>query len=91
MCIENLWGRAVDKGGDKGSAPSPPPFLGTIFFFHVKSENAKLLHVNNMWDFSLCIEQEISDKKQIVFPEFVVLAVDWATTVTNNEIVSFYF
>ena len=58
--------RAVEKGGPGGrqSPPSPPPpphFLELNFFSHVKSE--KFLHVNNMWDFSLFIEQDISDKK----------------------------
>ena len=37
------------------------------------------------------IEQDISDKKLLAFSEFVVLAVNWATTVTNNEFVSFCF
>ena len=31
--------------------------------FHVKSENIKSLHVINIWDFGLFIEQDISDKK----------------------------
>ena len=43
-------------------APPSPPFNGAKFFFHVKSENIKYLHVNNMWDFSLFFEQDISDK-----------------------------
>ena len=30
--------------------------------------------MNNMWDFSLFIEQDISDKNQIAFSEFAVLA-----------------
>ena len=38
-----------------------------------------------MWELSLFIEQDISDKKSIAFSEFVVLAVNWATTVTNNK------
>ena len=38
-----------------------------------------------MWDFSLFIEQDVIDKKYIDFTEFVVLAVNWATTVTNNK------
>ena len=38
-------------------------FLERKFFFHVKSENMKFLHVNNMWDFSLFIEKGIGDKK----------------------------
>ena len=42
-----------------------------------------------MWDLSLFIEQDISDKKQIAFLECVVLAVNWVTTFTKNEFVSF--
>ena len=40
-------------------------FLEQNVFFHVKSEskNIKFLHVNNMQDFSLFIEQDISNKK----------------------------
>ena len=56
--------RAVEKGGPGGS-DSPllpaPHFLELNVFSHVKSE--MFLHVNNMWDFSLFIEQDISDKK----------------------------
>ena len=40
---------------------------------------------------SLFIEQDTSDKGYIAFSEFTVLAVNWATTVTKNEIVSFCF
>ena len=42
------------------SAPAPlhPPYPGTK-----KSESRKFLHVNNVRDFSLFIEHEISDKK----------------------------
>ena len=57
----------------------------------IKSENINFLHVNNIWGFRLFIEQDISDKKQIAFSELVVLAVNWATTVTNNDFVSFCF
>ena len=42
-----------------------------------------------MWHLSLFVEQEISDKKQIAFSEFVVLAANWATAVTYNEFASF--
>ena len=52
------------KKGRKGSREQgqlSPPFPGTIFFFHVK------LNVNNIWAFSLFIEQEISDKKYTPF------------------------
>ena len=47
--------------------------------------------MNNRWDFSLFIEQDISDKKYIDFSEFVVLAVNCAIIVTNNEFVIFAF
>ena len=46
--------------------------------------------MNNIWDFSLFIELNVSDKKKIAFTEFVVLAVNWATTFTNNEFVRFF-
>ena len=41
--------------------------LATIFPRKIgkpKSEIIKLLHAKNMWDFSLFIEQDISDKKR---------------------------
>ena len=38
-----------------------------------------------MWDFSLFIEQDTSDKKQTSFFEFVILAVNWATLATTNK------
>ena len=41
--------------------------------------------------FSLFIEQDISDKKQIALSEFVALAVNCATTVNSNEFVNFCF
>ena len=41
----------------------PAPFPGAKFFSHVKSEHIKFLHVKNIWDLSLFIEQDISDKK----------------------------
>ena len=50
----------------------------------------EFLHMNKVGDVSLFIEQDIRDKKWIAFPEFVVLAVNSATTVTNNEFVSFF-
>ena len=58
--------KTVEKGGAMGmpaSPPIPPPFPGANMFFLVKSEKIKPLHVSNMWDFSLLIEQDISDKK----------------------------
>ena len=36
-------------------------------FFRVKPVNIKFLHVNNMWDYSLFTEQDMIDKKDIVF------------------------
>ena len=50
--------RAVGKGAQRGA--SPPPVNPPPFFFHIKSENMKFLHVEDM---SLFIEQDISDKK----------------------------
>ena len=49
----------------QGGAPPPPRPISCSKknFFHVKLENIHFLHVNNMRDFSLFIEQEISDKK----------------------------
>ena len=59
--------RAVEKwGGGRGQgwvAPAPSPFLGAENSFHVKMENIKFWYENNMWDFSLFIEQDISNKK----------------------------
>ena len=69
--------------------PLPQQFPGAKTFFPRSIEKCKiflkLLHVNNMWDFSLFIEQDVIDKKYIDFTEFVVLAVNWTTTVTNNK------
>ena len=48
--------------------PPPPPAPTTTilwskyFFSLLKSENIKFFHVNNMWDFSLFVEQDITDK-----------------------------
>ena len=42
-----------------------------------------------MWDFSLFIEQDVNDKKEMAFSEFVIFAVNWAITVTNNKFLSF--
>ena len=39
---------------------APTPFPGAKKFFF---SNIKVLHVNNMGDFSLFVEQDISDKK----------------------------
>ena len=57
---------AVEKeeAGGHQPPPPPPPFSGAkMFFSHVKSKNLKVLPVNNIRDFSLFIEQGISDKK----------------------------
>ena len=40
---------------------------------------------------TLFIEQDISDKKEIAFSEFVVLTRNWAAAVTSNKFASFYF
>ena len=46
--------------------------------------------MNKVWNLkcekceSLFIEQDMSVKKWIAFSEFVVLAVNWATTVTDK-------
>ena len=45
--------------------------------------------MNNKWEFSLFIEEDVSDKNYIAFSEFVILAVNCAITVTNNEFVIF--
>ena len=58
--------RAVEKeGAGGGNSPPPCPTISWSknVFSHVKSENLKFLHVNNIRDFSLFIEQNISDKK----------------------------
>ena len=44
--------------------------------------------MNNMWDYTLFIEQDLNDKKYLALSEFVVLAVNWATTVTKKKFVS---
>ena len=54
---------AVEKGGGV-LAPQPhPPFPSENYFSLVISENIQSLDVKNMWDFSLFIEQDVSDKK----------------------------
>ena len=54
-----------ERGGRGGNSPPPCPTISWSknVFSHVKSENLKFLHVNNIRDFSLFIEQNISDKK----------------------------
>ena len=51
-------GGVGEGGGGGGGGPAGPP--------------AEFLHKNNKWDFSLFIEQDISDKKLIVFSSFFV-------------------
>ena len=58
--------RVVGKGGQRGrehQPPSPHYFLEQNVFFHVKLKNIKSLHVINICDFGLFIEQDKSDKK----------------------------
>ena len=38
--------RGQDGGGEVAAPPTPPPFLGAKFFFHIKLGNIKFLHVN---------------------------------------------
>ena len=64
---------AVEKGGQGQKFQSKSRVK---YFFRVKLENIKDLHMNNMCNFSLFIEQDVSDKKQIAFAEFVVLEVN---------------
>ena len=67
IVYELCFYRAVEKKGQGGggAAPIPPPhqFQEQKFFLHVKTENTKFLHVNNICDFSLFIKQDINDKK----------------------------
>ena len=60
-----LQDRRKSMGGIEGaSSQHHHHFLEQKNFFYVKSEseNIKFLHVNNMRDFSLFIEQDISNK-----------------------------
>ena len=43
---KRVTGEGVGGGG--GGALAPHPFLDQNFFFHVKSENIKFLHVKNI-------------------------------------------
>ena len=56
-------GRRETEGGRGERSPDSPTIFWSKIFFHVNLENIKFLHVNKMWDFSLFIEQNISDKK----------------------------
>ena len=55
FCIMLFIRSVIMKWGAPGSPPPYPVFL--------KLKNTKFLLVNNMWDFSLFIEEDISDKK----------------------------
>ena len=62
---------AIEKGETEGSTslpppPLPPPYPGAKFLSTLNRKHqifVKLLHVNNLWDLSLFIEQDLSDKK----------------------------
>ena len=86
--LENLKTSRKTYVSKTSSKQPTQHFLERKKIFLLKLENIKFLHVTNMWDFSSFIEQDISDK---TFSEFVVSAVNQATTVTNNEFVSFCF
>ena len=52
-------------------ALDPSPFFGAKkIFFHIKLENIKFLYVNNKWDFSLFIEQDIIDKCKLSYHSY---------------------
>ena len=77
------WQGRRESGGRGGGGGA---FPGAIHFSRVKLGNIKFLHVNNMRDHSLFIEQDLSDKKCLALSEFFVLAVHWATTVTKTSL-----
>ena len=70
--------RAVEKGGGGGGGGGEQNRKTEHFYMWITFE-------------TLFIKKDISDKNYIAFSEFVVLAVNWATAVTNNEFVSFLF
>ena len=73
-------------GRREGGQPPPP------LPHHFLEQNRKTEHFYMWITFeTLFIKKDISDKNYIAFSEFVVLAVNWATAVTNNEFVSFLF
>ena len=59
--LSQIQGRR--ESGDKRDASPPLRHFRAKIFFQLKLENIKFLHVNNMWDFSLIVEQNISGKK----------------------------
>ena len=59
-----LQGRRESESADrKGGGWWGERRRGKKIFFQLKSENINFLNVNNIWDFSLFIEHDISDKK----------------------------
>ena len=57
------FGLTLQGRREKTGRQHPHHFLEQKNFFHVISENITFLHVKNIWDLSLFIEQDISDKK----------------------------
>ena len=56
---------AIEKG-ETGGSTSPPPYPGAKFLSTSNRKHQiflKCLHVNKLWDLSLFIEQDLSDKK----------------------------
>ena len=78
-----IWG-----GGTGVEVPGAHHFQEHNLFFDVKLGNINFLYVNNMWDYTLFIEQDLSDKKYLALSEFIVLAANWVTKVTKNKFVS---
>ena len=87
--IHKMFRRRSGLQGRRERGVPAPHFQEQTFFFHVKSENIKCLHANYMWEFIHWTRHKW--QKVDSFHEFVVLAVTWSTTVTNNEFVSFCF
>ena len=82
-CVVLLLPGRRERGQPPPARPLPHHFL---------EQNRKTEHFYMWITFeTLFIKKDISDKNYIAFSEFVVLAVNWATAVTNNEFVSFLF
>ena len=62
-CLYADPGPQGKRGQEVGGASPLTISRSKIIFFQVKSENIKFLHVKNIWDLSVFIEQAISDKK----------------------------